>query len=167
MIRSFAAMLAASLGLLAAALGLLVASACAGEPSAGEPNGAKSNGAKSNGAKSNAATSNAGNPLAPLSVRYAADSATAAGDETPNFQRHIVPLFGRLGCNGRSCHGSFQGRGGFRLSMFGYDFDLDHKAVLAGDPPRANLKQLKESLILTKPTSDDEHGGGKRFERGG
>ena len=120
------------------------------------------------GTRADAADSRKVQPVAPLSVRYAANSTTAAGtEETPNFQRHIVPLFGRLGCNGRSCHGSFQGRGGFRLSMFGYDFDLDHKAVLAGDPPRANLKQLEESLILTKPTSDDEHGGGKRFERGG
>ena len=49
------------------------------------------------------------------------------GDEktVPDFQRHVVPLLGRLGCNGRACHGSFQGQGGFRLSMFGYDFEMD------------------------------------------
>ena len=35
--------------------------------------------------------------------------------ETPDFQRHVVPLLGKLGCNGRACHGSFQGRGDFRL----------------------------------------------------
>ena len=37
--------------------------------------------------------------------------AKAQGDETPDFQKHVMPLFGRLGCNGRACHGSFQGRG--------------------------------------------------------
>ena len=42
------------------------------------------------------------------------------GAEVPDFQRHVVPLIGRLGCNGRSCHGSFQGQGGFQLSLFGY-----------------------------------------------
>ena len=39
---------------------------------------------------------------------------------------------GRLGCNGRACHGSFQGQGGFRLSLFGYDFKADHEALLGG-----------------------------------
>jgi hypothetical protein len=28
------------------------------------------------------------------------------------FDRHVASLFGRLGCNAGSCHGSFQGRGG-------------------------------------------------------
>src|SRR5262245_57156037 len=56
--------------------------------------------------------------IAPAPERFA----TAAADEVPDFRRHVVPLFGRLGCNGRACHGSFQGKGGFRLSLFGYDF---------------------------------------------
>ncbi|MCA9176150.1 MAG: hypothetical protein KDB14_16805, partial [Planctomycetales bacterium] len=51
-------------------------------------------------------------------ARRLEDSAAAV---SPDFQRHVLPMLGRLGCNGRSCHGSFQGRGGFRLSMFGYD----------------------------------------------
>ncbi|MBT7256576.1 MAG: hypothetical protein HN882_16360, partial [Planctomycetaceae bacterium] len=34
-------------------------------------------------------------------------------DEVPDFQKHVVPLLSRLGCNGRACHGSFQGRGDF------------------------------------------------------
>ena len=53
------------------------------------------------------------------------------GTETPDFQQHVVPLLGRLGCNGRSCHGSFQGRGDLRLSLFGYDFQMDHEALTA------------------------------------
>ncbi|MFN9717884.1 MAG: hypothetical protein ACK58L_04265, partial [Planctomycetota bacterium] len=54
--------------------------------------------------------------------RYAAADAA----ESPDFQKHVVPRLGKLGCNGRACHGSFQGRGGFRLSLFGYDFKADH-----------------------------------------
>ena len=49
--------------------------------------------------------------------------------ESPDFQHHVVPLLGRLGCNGRACHGSFQGKGGFRLSLFGYDFAMDHREL--------------------------------------
>ncbi len=31
--------------------------------------------------------------------------------EEPDFRRHLVPLLGKQGCNGRACHGSFQGQG--------------------------------------------------------
>ncbi|GAB4152613.1 MAG: hypothetical protein Tsb009_28590 [Planctomycetaceae bacterium] len=80
----------------------------------------------------------------------------------PDFQRHVIPLLGRLGCNGRSCHGSFQGQGGFRLSMFGYDFAMDHKNLRE----RIDLKSPAKSLVLNKPTSEDEHGGGLRLHAG-
>src|SRR5437773_722403 len=46
-----------------------------------------------------------------------------------DFERHIMGLFGRSGCNSGSCHGSFQGRGGFRLSLFGYDPQRDYNAL--------------------------------------
>ncbi len=95
------------------------------------------------------------------------DRLLAQSDEVPDFQRHVIPLFGRLGCNGRNCHGSFQGKGGFRLSMFGYDFDTDHEALTGGEEPRVDLKDPLESLILLKPTSADEHEGGLRYEKGG
>ena len=90
-----------------------------------------------------------------------------ATDEVPSFQRHVLPLMGRLGCNGRACHGSFQGQGGFRLSLFGYDFKTDHEALLAGEEPRVDLKNPAKSLMLDKPASDeaDYHGGGKRMSR--
>jgi hypothetical protein len=94
--------------------------------------------------------------------RFAAADAPAA----PDFQRHVVPLLGRLGCNGRACHGSFQGQGGFRLSLFGYDFQADHEALAGGKEPRANVKDPAGSLILRKPTETIDHGGGKRMEVG-
>jgi hypothetical protein len=86
---------------------------------------------------------------------------------TPDFQRHVLPLLGRLGCNGRACHGSFEGQGGLRLSLFGYDFTKDHQALLAGDDePRVDTDNAKESLILRKPTMQEDHDGGKRMEAG-
>jgi hypothetical protein len=92
--------------------------------------------------------------------------AAADAKEVPDFQRHLLPLLGRVGCNGRVCHGSFQGQGGFRLSLFGYDFDADHQALTKGESPRVNLKKPPESLMLYKPTHGDEHGGGQRLEAG-
>ena len=89
----------------------------------------------------------------------------AQTDEVPDFQRHVVPLLSRLGCNGRACHGSFQGRGGFQLSLFGYDFAVDHQALFNEDSPRVNLESPNDSLIIAKPTDEFEHEGGKRYEK--
>lgn len=111
-----------------------------------------------------APASTAADVLPPANVRFAPDAMPTA--EVPDFQRHVVTLLGRLGCNGRACHGSFQGQGGFRLSMFGYDFAADHKALTAGDAPRVNVANVVDSLILNKPTSADDHGGGQRFQQG-
>ncbi len=97
--------------------------------------------------------------------------ATDGSSETPDFIRHVVPLFSKLGCNMRSCHGSFQGKNGFRLSLFGFEPDLDRKELLEtdelseGDGPRINIKTPAKSLFLEKPTSSEEtHEGGKRMD---
>ncbi len=91
-------------------------------------------------------------------------------EAVPDFQRHIVPLLGRLGCNSAKCHGSFQGQGDFRLSLFGFDFRADHAAIHAAassaDGNRINLKNVRDSLFIQKPTEQVEHEGGKRFKTG-
>ena len=98
--------------------------------------------------------------LAPATQRFTA----ATGDEEPSLRRHVLPLLGRLGCNGRACHGSFQGQGGFRLSLFGYDFAADHAALAGGNTPRTDLNNPPASLILQKPTLAVDHDGGQRFK---
>lgn len=98
--------------------------------------------------------------LPPLAERFSDDQV----DELPDFQRHVGPLLGHLGCNGRACHGSFQGRGGFMLSLFGYDFQADHAAISAADSGRVDLDDVEESLILFKPIDEDRHEGGKRMD---
>lgn len=97
-----------------------------------------------------------------VDLRYAKEGI----EEKPSFQRHVVPLLGRLGCNSRACHGSFQGQGGFRLSLFGYDFEADHAAISEADQGRIDLQQPSSSLILAKPTLAVEHEGGKHFVKG-
>lgn len=97
--------------------------------------------------------------LKPANERFAAET-----DEVPSFQRHVLPLMGHLGCNGRSCHGSFQGQGGFRLSLFGYDFKADHEALVKGEKPRIDLQDVPESAMILKATLEVPHKGGKRME---
>ena len=87
-------------------------------------------------------------------------------DETPDFQKHVAPLLSRLGCNARACHGSFQGQGGFRLSLFGYDFAADHAALLDDMTGRVDLDAPDDSLIIAKPTDAENHEGGLRYEIG-
>lgn len=94
-----------------------------------------------------------------VAIRYA--EIDPAG-ETPDFQKHVVPLLGKLGCNGRACHGSFQGRGGFRLSLFGFDFGLDHEELYG----RLDPETPAESLILQKPLMQIQHEGGQRLKDG-
>ena len=87
--------------------------------------------------------------------------------EKVDFERHVMGLFGRMGCNAGSCHGSFQGKGGFRLSLFGYEPARDYLAltrdVLAR---RINPVDPDNSLLLLKATGQIEHAGGVRFSKG-
>jgi hypothetical protein len=84
--------------------------------------------------------------------------------ETVDFERHLMGLFGRMGCNGGSCHGSFQGKGTFRLSLFGYDPEKDYLALTRDNfGRRLNAINPDQSLLLLKATGQVEHGGGVRF----
>ena len=111
-------------------------------------------------------------PLAPIDTRFASAKSSTGNTptdvlaEVPDFRRHVVPLLGRLGCNGRACHGSFQGQGGFRLSLFGYDFKADHENLLAGESPRVQLSDPDASLFLQKPLEVVDHEGGQRLQNG-
>ena len=106
--------------------------------------------------------------IAPLETRFQPNAAgVAETTEVPDFQKHVSPLLGRLGCNGRACHGSFQGQGGFTLSLFGYDFEADLKALKDKEAGRINSSEPLESKILVKPVDADQHEGGQRFKKDG
>jgi len=77
-----------------------------------------------------------------------------------DFERHVASLFGRLGCNSAACHGSFQGQGGFRLSLFGQSSEMDYAAIHDG---RVDPDSPDESLLLLKPSGREKHGGGIRL----
>ena len=81
-----------------------------------------------------------------------------------DFERHLMGVFGRLGCNSGSCHGSFQGKGGLRLSLFAYDPAKDFYAITReANGRRIDQDNPDNSLLLLKATGQVEHGGYKRF----
>ena len=83
-----------------------------------------------------------------------------------SFERHVASLLGTLGCNAGSCHGSFQGRGGLRLSLFGFDPEMDCVALMRGGMGRrVNSLDPDRSLIVLKASGQVPHGGGKRIDR--
>lgn len=89
-----------------------------------------------------------------------------AGTREISFVKDVVPIFTRAGCAGANCHGSIRGKGGFKLSLFGYEPAADYETLLKSDGgKRLNLATPAESLILKKPTFQLPHGGGVRFKR--
>jgi hypothetical protein len=112
-------------------------------------------------------------PLAALACLLAIHlpTATAAIDlpsggrlERVDFERHVMGILGKTGCNNGSCHGSFQGKNGFRLSLFGYDPDKDFVALTRDNQGRRiNPVDPDESLLLKKATGAIKHDGGMRF----
>jgi len=84
-----------------------------------------------------------------------------------SFVKDIVPIFTKSGCANSNCHGSIRGQAGFKLSLFGYEPDLDYEAIVkAQNGRRINLTDASKSLILLKPTYSVPHGGGERFKTG-
>jgi hypothetical protein len=88
--------------------------------------------------------------------------------ETPvSFSTEMVPLLNKLGCNQGACHGAQHGKGGFRLSLFGFDPEFDHAQIVkSAEGRRIVLSDPERSILLLKPTLTMEHGGGERLKAG-
>jgi hypothetical protein len=85
-----------------------------------------------------------------------------------DFQREIVPLLSRLGCNAGGCHGKASGQNGFKLSLFGFDARFDFDAITKEARGRRVFPDAPDhSLLLLKATGQVPHGGGKRLARDG
>lgn len=81
-----------------------------------------------------------------------------------HFERDIVPILSRYGCNTSGCHGKAEGQNGFKLSVFGFDPAADFTALLQeSQGRRVRLTRPAESLLLTKATGRIPHGGGARI----
>ena len=83
-----------------------------------------------------------------------------------SFKTETLAALTKAGCNMGACHGSPSGKGGFRLSLRGYDPPLDILTLKnEAYGRRTNPMQPDESLLLKKPLMEVAHGGGQRVKR--
>ncbi len=81
------------------------------------------------------------------------------------FTEHIQPILYKSGCNAGACHASQYGKGGFVLSVMGFDPAADFESMTRSARGRRLSPTVPErSLLLLKATAQVPHGGGKRFE---
>jgi hypothetical protein len=83
-----------------------------------------------------------------------------------DFVRDIAPILSKAGCNMGACHAQQYGKGGFKLSVFGFEPQADRDAIVRDRlQRRANMVAPEDSLFLLKPTMAVPHGGGKRLAK--
>lgn len=107
-------------------------------------------------------------PTATLAIVALVASLTASSSRgaDPSFAHEIVPTLYKLGCSAGECHGSFSGKGNFRLSLFAADAESDHREIHAAFDRRIDRQSPADSLLLRKPTGAMSHGGGLRLKLG-
>lgn len=97
----------------------------------------------------------------PIAVR----GASKAGP--PRFLTDVMPVLTKAGCNQGACHGAASGKGGFKLTLLGYDPELDYETITrAHGARRVTPAEPENSLLLRKPTLRVAHRGGLRFRVG-
>ena len=83
-----------------------------------------------------------------------------------SFKNHTIAALSKAGCNMGACHGSPSGKGGFRLSLRGYDPVLDIVTLRTEYfGRRTNSLNPTDSLLLRKPLMELAHGGGRRIKK--
>ncbi len=96
----------------------------------------------------------------PISVSHFAEA------EPIRFKSETVAALTKNGCSAGSCHGSPHGKGGFSLSLFGYDPRIDKVSLVRdGFNRRLDIMQPEGSLMLKKPLLEVSHGGGKKLRK--
>ena len=89
----------------------------------------------------------------------------AASDRPASFAREVLPVLTKAGCNQGACHGASLGRGGFRLSLLGFDPTFDYSQIVqSAEGRRVVVSDPERSILLLKPSLTMEHGGGERFK---
>ncbi len=84
-----------------------------------------------------------------------------------SFKGETLAALTKAGCNMGACHGSPSGKGGFRLSLRGFDPPLDILTLRSEFfGRRTNPLKPADSLILQKSLMETAHGGGKRLSKG-
>jgi Protein of unknown function (DUF1553)/Protein of unknown function (DUF1549)/Bacterial Ig-like domain (group 2) len=100
-----------------------------------------------------------------MALAFIALQIVSRAQSVPSFRNDILPILSKAGCNSGGCHGALAGKGGFRLSLFGYNPEADWLSMTRESRGRrVELSDPGASLILLKPTTALRHKGGKRLE---
>tara|TARA_R110002073_G_scaffold328728_1_gene510331 strand:- start:1627 stop:4113 length:2487 start_codon:yes stop_codon:yes gene_type:complete len=93
---------------------------------------------------------------------------TVNGVDEPHqwsFRNDVQSVLSRLGCNTGACHGALAGKGGFRLSLRGYDSQSDFLSITReAKGRRVELSDPGRSLLVAKPSGALPHKGGLRLD---
>lgn len=93
--------------------------------------------------------------------------AAGAQDVPVSFRRQVVPLLTKNRCATGACHGSPSGKGGFRLSLLGFEPELDHPWITRAElGRRIDRIDGDQSLLLLKPVLKLPHEGGRQLRLG-
>ncbi|MBI5761301.1 MAG: DUF1549 domain-containing protein [Planctomycetales bacterium] len=102
-------------------------------------------------------------PVDPAMAAFGGDVAVTRRASV-DFARDLIPALTKAGCNAGACHGAFQGRGGFQLSLLGFDPAADRDTLIkASRGRRVSPSVPLASLLLRKATATMPHGGGRRI----
>ena len=105
-----------------------------------------------------------GTPLLLLSLILLLLATISRTEAASSFRNDVLPILSKAGCNTGGCHGALAGKGGFRLSLFGYDPEADYLSITRESRGRrVEMADPGASLLLTKPTTALPHKGGKRI----
>jgi hypothetical protein len=83
------------------------------------------------------------------------------------FMKQVRPVISKAGCNMGACHASQYGKGGFKLSVFGFEPSQDWQGIVRDRlQRRIDFIRPENSLVLLKPTMQAPHQGGLRLKKG-
>lgn len=82
-----------------------------------------------------------------------------------SFRNDVQSVLAKQGCNMGACHGALAGKGGFILSLRGYDSKSDYVSITRqARGRRIEMADPGRSLLLAKPTGALPHKGGLKLD---
>ena len=104
-------------------------------------------------------------PALPSGAPAESASAGASGGRAVSFRNEVVPVLTKLGCNQGACHGGQHGKGGFKLSLLGFEPDVDFTAIVKSARSGGSRRSPRGEPALAQ--ADARGGAWRRQEDGG
>ena len=91
-------------------------------------------------------------------------AAPCVAAEDVSFRYEVLAALSKQGCSAGMCHGSPTGKGGFLLSLRGFDPEADYARIVKGNGGRrVSITTPQRSLLLRKPGMRVPHAGGHKL----